>query len=272
MSVLWRRVVFAAELNMPIIGHRSLKQILRAFFGRHHYIALWNMLRVYPDWAENLHRYLFDSGTYPYPIKIRTPAAGIVQPILYSPHDILTVNEVFCRQDYPADETVQVIVDIGSNIGISALYFLTRNQTGRCYLYEPDPRNITRLKTNLAAFESRYVLHPVAVSNTSGIVDFGIEPSGRYGGIGLKLQQTIQVECVHINTVLEHILDKENRIDILKIDTEDTELDIVQAIRRDLLERVQRIYFESPPQTRLYPELFEQSQYGGVCQLIRRMS
>ena len=255
---------------MQIIGHRSLSQILRAFFGRHHYIALWNMLRLYPDFAENLHRYIFDSGDYPYPIRIRTPAAGIVQPILYSLHDILTVNEVFCRHDYLADEKIKVVVDIGSNIGISALYFLTRNQTCRCYLYEPDPRNIARLKTNLAAFASRYILNPVAVSNTSGAVDFGTEPSGRYGGIGLVLHQTIQVECMHINAVLEQVLNKEDWIDILKIDTEGAELNIVQAIQRDYLERIQRIYFESPPQMRLYPDLFAQRQYGGVCQLIRR--
>ncbi len=254
-----------------MIGHRSLTQILSAFFGRHHYIALWNMVRFYPDFAENFQRYIFDSGNYPYHIRIRTPAAGIVQPILYSLHDLLTVNEVFCRHDYFADEKVQVVVDIGSNIGISALYFLTRNQTSRCYLYEPVPRNLARLKTNLAAHEARYVLEPVAVANKCSIVEFGTEPSGRYGGIGLELAETIQVPCVHINTVLEQVLDKEQRIDILKIDTEGAELDIVQAIRREYLERIQRIYFESPPQNRLYPDLFEQKQYGGVCQLIRRM-
>jgi len=228
------------------------------------------MLRLYPDFAENLHRYLFDSGEYPYPIKIRTPAAGIIQPMLYSPHDILTVNEVFCRQDYPADEKIDVVVDIGSNIGISALYFLTRNQTCRCYLYEPDPRNITRLKANLAVFESRYVLYPVAVSTTRGIVDFSIEPTGRYGRIGREGAETIQVSCIHINTAIEQALSQTEQISILKIDVEDAELDLVQSIRADYLKHIQRIYFEASPTQRLYPDLFEQRQYGGVCQLIRR--
>jgi FkbM family methyltransferase len=255
---------------VPIIGHRSASQILSAFFGWHHYIALWNMLRLYPDFAENLHRYLFDSGNYPYPIRVRTPAAGIVQPTLHSMHDLLTVNEVFCRHDYLADEKTRVVVDIGSNIGISALYFLTRNSTCRCYLYEPDPRNLARLRTNLAAYGSRYALHPVAVANHSGMVDFGTEPSGRYGGIGLRLTESIQVQCVDINVVLAQVLHREEQIDILKIDTEGAELDIVQAIRRDYLERIQRIYFESPSQRRLYPDLFEQQKYGGVCRLIRR--
>ncbi len=45
-----------------------------------------------------------------------------------------------------APRDISVVVDFGSNIGISALYFLTRNQDIKVYLFEPVPQNILRLK------------------------------------------------------------------------------------------------------------------------------
>jgi len=44
--------------------------------------------------------------------------------------------EIFCRLDYLAKTDIKVVVDIGSNIGISALYFLSRNKQAKCYLFE----------------------------------------------------------------------------------------------------------------------------------------
>ena len=72
-----------------------------------------------------------------------------------------TVNEVFCRQDYGADASIRAVVDVGSNIGISALYFLTRSPDCRAWLYEPVPRNVERLRGNLAGYEDRYALREV---------------------------------------------------------------------------------------------------------------
>ena len=69
---------------------------------------------------------------------MRTPA-GVVAPTLHSSHDMFTVNEVFCREDYACGPGIRTVVDVGSNIGISALYFLTRDagvplpgSTSRC--------------------------------------------------------------------------------------------------------------------------------------------
>jgi len=54
---------------------------------------------------------------------------------------MLTVNEIFCREDYYCNGSVNVVVDLGSNIGLSALYFLSRNDKAKVYLFEPDPKN-----------------------------------------------------------------------------------------------------------------------------------
>jgi FkbM family methyltransferase len=253
-----------------MLGNRSLNQILKAIAGRQHYIALWNMIKYYPDFLSNFKRYLTASGHYPYQTGIKSPI-GTINPTLYSYHDLLTVNEIFCRLDYLADTDVSVVVDIGSNIGISALYFLTRNETSRCYLYEPDPKNIEKLKKNLSGYEQRFRLTEVAISDESGVVEFGIEPTGRYGGIGVQTTESIQVKCLNINDILDKITAKESVIDILKIDTEGIEVKTVQAISRENLQHIKKIYLEARPASFLHPDVFTQKQYGSVCQLTKKI-
>jgi len=250
-----------------MLGNRGINQILKAVTGKQHYITLVNMVRNYPNFFKCTARYLTANGIYPYNIKVKTPT-GILEPRLYSHHDMLTVNEIFCRLDYPADKTIKTVVDLGSNIGISALYFLSRNNESKCYLYEPDKRNIEKLKKNLSNFPERYSLFEKAVSYESGQLEFGMDPTGRYGGIGISSDETIVVDCLEINDVIKNILAKEEIIDILKIDTEGVEIKTVEAIESSLLKRIKRIYLEANPRHQLHPNMFKQKQYGSVCQLV----
>jgi FkbM family methyltransferase len=252
-----------------VLGGRSPALVLREVTQPRNYLALWRMLGRYPGPGKNLGRYFLGRGEYPYDCRVRTPR-GEVAPTLYGPHDIFTVNEVFCREDYAAGPELRVAVDIGSNIGISALYFLTRNDHSRCYLYEPVPRNVERLRGNLAGFEARYSVERAAVADRAGRVTFGVEQSGRYGGIGLDLEDSIEVECLDVNEVITDVLAREGTIDLLKLDTEGMELPTVRAIRPDLLRRIETIYFESEERCDPHPELFESSYANMTCTLRRR--
>jgi FkbM family methyltransferase len=211
---------------------------------------------VYEEPGQALRRYLAGRGDYPYRCPVRTPA-GTVAPMLHSSHDMFTVNEVFCREDYAAGHDLRTVVDIGSNIGISALYFLTRGPDVRCHLFEPVPRNVERLRSNLLAYKDRYTLEQAAVADRAGTVAFGVEPTGRYGGIGVVTEEAIEVRCLDINEVLERVLDGEPRIDVLKLDTEGAEASTVRAIRPDLLARVRRIYLETTDPAAAHPAGFD---------------
>ena len=253
-----------------MLGGRSPALIRSEIAQPSNYAALWRMLRLYRAPGRNLGRYLLGRGEYPYRCRTRTPL-GEVAPTLYSHQDMLTMNEVFCRRDYAAGPELGVVVDIGSNIGISALYFLTRNDRSRCHLYEPVPENVERLRRNLAGFEDRYEVHEVAVADREGPVEFGIEPTGRYGGIGLNYESTIEVECLEINRVLDHVIAREGRIDLLKLDTEGMELDTVRAIRPELLETIGVVYFEWDDEPAdLEAEGFERSYANSTCALRNR--
>jgi FkbM family methyltransferase len=251
---------------MIVLG-RHLENIPQAILDRRRYRTFGHMYSSYPRFWKNLGRFLSARGAYPYVCEIRTPI-GIVSPTLYSSHDFFTMNEIFCRSDYELDSWPSTVVDIGSNIGMSALYFLTRSKDNYCYLYEPNPANVERLKRNLSHFEERISLSSSAVGNITGDVAFGIEPTGRYGGIGVKTSTQITVPCLHINDVIENALKKNDRVDLLKIDTEGAELATVQAIDPRFYPRIRRIYFEAEPPGKVLPPPFKQEQHWTICRLI----
>jgi FkbM family methyltransferase len=248
---------------VQILG-RAPGDVIRAPVRLANYRALLAMLRRYPKSVRNAGRYITGQGSYPYRCRVRTPA-GMIAPTLYSWHDMLTLNEVFCREDYRAPGDCRVVVDIGSNIGLSALYFLTEHPASRIYLFEPDPGNLLKLRANLAGYENRYMLCEAAIADDSGEATFGIEPSGRYGLLTSRLgvgnprsapTELITVQTRAINDVLEEVLRRERQIDVVKIDSEGSETALVASIHEDMLDGIRNIFYESEA-----PHPLHQSRY-----------
>lgn len=251
---------------MLTICGRPLDKIASAVTNKAHYIALLGMVKTYPDFLDSFSRYLFLTGAYPAQVRVDTPTGRIV-PTLYSSHDMLTVNEIFCRQDYAASSDTRVVVDLGSNIGISALYFLTRNHDCEVYLFEPLKRNVERLRQNCEAFQGRYALTPCAVGLENGMVNFGYEWTGRYGGIGLALEDSVEVQCLDEREVVDEVLAKHGVIDILKIDVEGFESALIRHLTASQLKHIRRIYAECPKFEGELPG-FVKRLYGGVVQFV----
>ena len=133
------------------MNKRPLKKILKALFKKPFYIAFINIFKNFDRPLNVLCRYVFGKGAYPDKQFLTTPV-GRHEVSLYSFHDMITLVECFGKLDYPADDNISCVVDFGSNIGVSAGYFLTRNNNVRVYLFEPLPENIKRLKSNLKRF------------------------------------------------------------------------------------------------------------------------
>jgi FkbM family methyltransferase len=228
---------------MGVLGDRPLDFIVREAIRPSNWVALARMPRRYRHPIDGARRYFTAGGTYPHRMQVRTPL-GIVAPTLHSQHDMITVNEIFCREDYRPGADPELIVDVGSNIGISALYFLTRSPTTRAWLYEPVPRNVERLRENLSDFGERWRLDQVAVADRDGEEVFSVEPTGRYGHLGGERPESISVRVRHIDDVLREVLEAEPRIDVLKLDTEGFEARTLAAASPELLRRVRVIFAE----------------------------
>jgi FkbM family methyltransferase len=252
-----------------VVGGRSLRTLLGAPLQGRHWVAALNMLRVYSRPFDAIVRYLLRRGTYPATMQLNTPL-GLAAVTLYSHHDLLTVNEIFCRHDYPADADDRVVVDFGSNIGLSAVWFLTRGPETFTYLFEPLPVNVVRLRRNLSPFEGRFAVQQIAVGVQNATVDFGVEPSGRYGGVGARTGQSVSVTCRDANEVLREILEAHRRIDVLKIDIEGTERELVERIPGDIRRRIESIYVEYWFLANPLATTHSYEQYGSVAQFRRR--
>lgn len=231
-----------------MLNNRPLLLTARNLFRPSNYVALARATRTYEQPRQAVIRYLRGNGDFPCSVQLRTPL-GPQTVSLFCGHDAITVHEIFCRRDYWLASPPKVVVDLGSNIGISALYFLTRSATTYCDLYEPDPRNICKLRSNLASFEDRITVHESAVADREGALPFSREPTGRYGSLhpapwlqGRTETLTVQVE--HVNTALERALSRAGTVDLLKIDTEGTELATVWAIDPALRGRIRHIMIE----------------------------
>ncbi len=252
-----------------MLGDRHSGLIRRSLREPQQYVALARSLWRYPVFPTMLRRYLLGGGTYPYTARVRTPR-GTIAITLHSHYDVWTVHELFCREDYRAGRDLGAVVDIGSNIGVSALYFLTRNATSRCRLYEPVPRNVGRLRVNLAGYEDRYALEQVAVAAGGGRMDFTVEDTGRYGGLGVLGGEHIKVTVRPIGEVLEEALVAEGTIDLLKIDTEGAERSTVAAIAPEHLARIRMIHYETPEPLNPDPGRFRMSFACETCTLRAR--
>jgi FkbM family methyltransferase len=134
----------------------------------------------------------------------------------------------------------RVVVDIGSNIGLSSLYWLTRTRDSYVYCYEPAPPSYERLLQNLQPFAGRFTPHHVAVSDFRGIARFGMEPSGVNSSLEPKKRAVEFVDCrvLHINDALEAAMVQHGRVDVLKLDSEDHEFRSLVAIAPDFWDRI----------------------------------
>jgi FkbM family methyltransferase len=211
------------------IGKRSLVEFGRRFLDGNNYRALLRFFEVHDQPVRVVAEEILSLGSYPRTMAIRTPV-GQIEVELFSPADLSTLNLIFCRQDYFVPPDTRVVVDVGSNIGLSALFWLTRNSESFVYCYEPAPISYDRLVRNLRPFENRLAARREAVSNFRGSARLGLETSGVYSSLDLKSDQYVTCQVVHINDVLEPVIRRHGQIDVLKIDSEGHELRTLEAI------------------------------------------
>jgi len=183
------------------------------------------------------------------------------------------MHEVFFRGDYgitgECAERLRVAVDFGANIGIATAYFVTRNGEVRVYSYEPVPTNMDRARKNLATFVDRVELNECAVGTKEGTMSFGIEESGRYGGIGVPHAEQIQIPCHRGDVELGRILQLHDSIDVLKVDIEGMETPLLRSIDEQKLGTIGKIFAECECSELLLPG-FECSQYLSVASFHRK--
>lgn len=167
--------------------------------------------------------------------------------VFYRPgtSDPLVINQVLLRRGRKAEYFLplalepRVILDIGSNIGASILFFHERFPSARIYGFEPHPETFRILQANVGSIPSveifNYALGAVD-AQVSAAFD-GVDFSGlvaKPGCVGPPGAATI-VECdvKHAGEVMKNL--DLTQVDLIKIDCEGAEYDVLSALPEKML-------------------------------------
>lgn len=187
-----------------------------------------------------------------YPVELRTRAGLRVS--LNSFVDVLTAWTIFCKDEYEVDAESVLIIDIGANIGLFALLAASKARRATIIAVEPYPPTFAVLSENIKrnGFETRVVCDRLAVDgdNTVGIMPLSSDD----WTISRKLESARgstsspghKVEVVTLKSLLarhETLLEC-RRIDLLKLDSEGSELNTILKADHQLLNRFQMIQLE----------------------------
>jgi len=163
-----------------------------------------------------------------------------------------------------------VVVDIGANIGYYTLIAAGLvGENGKVFAFEPEPESYALLVRNIEANGYKNVV-PVqkAVSNKVGTTRLFLSPDGNTSWHRIYDAHDgwnfIEIETV---TLDEFFKDKEDRIDVIKMDVEGAEMAVLQGMSQILKRNDNlKIFTEFLP---IHLEKFGSSPEGYLSQLIK---
>lgn len=167
--------------------------------------------------------------------------------------DPLVLQQVLLKGGHKAEYYLpprfrpDVILDIGSNIGASVLYFHHCFPNARIIGFEPHPDTFAVLQKNVADLPEITVLNcGLGVTNTQVTVpgesvNFGaFSTKGR--GRGQSDRGIVECEVRRLDDVLHELGIK--KVDLIKIDCEGAEADVITGLSPQILEQCQWIVGE----------------------------
>lgn len=256
------------------IGKRNLFTLFQRLINYKNYFAIINFFKIYPNPISSIINEIFSTGKFPRKITIKNKEKENRIKI-YSPNDFSTLNLIFCRKDYHFDKKYKIILDIGSNIGLSGLYWLTKSNKSIVYCYEPSSRNFKRLKENLSIFKNRVFFYKKAISNRSYQSYLNLDESGVYSSLNKantsKFIGKEKCTVLSINKCIERILKKHKRLDMIKIDNEGEEIKTLKSIKKIYFKYIQCINldYNKKIDKNLFPNNFKLSKNSSAIRILK---
>jgi FkbM family methyltransferase len=167
----------------------------------------------------------------PMHLKLITPGGGRRRFVVDRQSDLQVLSDVFVEGQYaqPRVAGAPVIVDAGSHIGASVVYFALTYPKSRILAIEGSPSTFEKLQANTRDLPNVELIN-AALAPEDGEVSFYERPEGWTSSIdddgrgGSK----VTVAAVSLRSVLERV---GGRIDLLKMDIEGAEFAVLAAHR-----------------------------------------
>jgi len=141
--------------------------------------------------------------------------------------DFSVLEEVFRERQYllELDTAPRTILDLGSNTGLSVLFFHAMFPEAHVFAIEAHPTAFASLKANAARWRNVTPIHAAAVAKSGPVVFYGSPERGMSSSIFQRRATDVPVEVTGEN--LATLLDRCGpTIDVLKFDIEGAEFDL----------------------------------------------
>ncbi len=156
-------------------------------------------------------------------------------------------QEIFLNGTYlfRTDAEIPTIVDCGSNIGMSILFFKTIYPTAHVIGFEPDPQTFEILQSNVERNSLTEVdVHPFALSERNGTIDF-YHNEHDAGSLLMSIhEERMKGERITVQTrKLSSFISVP--VDLLKMDIEGAEEEVLQELAAsNTLQFVKQMFIE----------------------------
>lgn len=227
------------EILYKIIYHKNINYLLRNInFSLKN--IFFNIIKIPPSGILNL---TTESGK----IKIATNQTSyLTQLLFWDGYKMFEYSKIFEE----ISKEISVFLDIGANIGYYSLLSTKSNPNIRVYAFEPahGPKHFLNQNIKLNHFSNNIKPVDLALSKAVGKIDFYEVKSLKYkyinynlageGNAGTKTTSRNFIKNTVSSTTLNDFIINNNldKIDLIKIDTEGTEVEILKSGKSFIIE------------------------------------
>lgn len=216
---------------------------------------------VYNNYEEflELHQQQQAVFTYDFALKINEVVINSIRFQLKEKFYGFLLYEIFAQQVYVFDfENPSIVIDIGANVGVSALYFAQQPAVKKVFSFEPFPETAAAAHENIdlnPALKSKIHLENFGLSDQEQTltIDYSFKAS-QLASIkkGKQIQTNspdLKPTAILIKKTSEVLIpifnESEVEKKVLKIDTEGSEYEIIENLNKsDLLKKIDYIMLE----------------------------
>ena len=167
--------------------------------------------------------------------------------------DIRVFKQIFVDNEYDSlnlPDNAKKIIDLGANIGLSALFFIKKFPSARIVAVEPDAVNFSIMEKNLEKFSKSVSLLQAAILPTYGEVSL-VEEDDNHVSLGAwgyrteasKDNSALSVKALTIPTIMKQY--DMDFVDILKVDIEGAEYELFEKNYEDWIDKVGLVIIET---------------------------
>ncbi|GAB2496997.1 FkbM family methyltransferase [Algoriphagus taiwanensis] len=161
--------------------------------------------------------------------------------------DLRVFDQIFLEENYQFflhEFNPKVIIDVGANVGYSAIWFSHKFKDAKVIALEPEEENFKVLKENCQIYPNIFTLKKALWSESGRIwIKNSKSKSWSFETVKNKEKNSISIEAIDMRTLVQ--VYEINRIDLLKIDIEGAEKEIFEGEIDDWIKLVKCIMIET---------------------------